>query len=204
MKHTLFLLALVFFLITSCDEFLTEDGRSSAEVRINWLNKNQIESENAIGDIVNLELALEFYNMPDMFTVEFKIHFDHTLFSPDSFNYQIDSSFFILKLTTNCCALNPSSYITFNLDLNNFKFDEEELIDFFNSFILKFLTGVLFGRTLVALHPANKISIKNVKYNLSLKVRIFICFQCFQIPCFLLLYYLDLYLNPMTLFHTLK
>ena len=94
MKHTLFLLALVFFLITSCDEFLTEDGRSSSEVRINWLNKNQIESENAIGDIVNLELALEFYNMPDMFTVEFKIHFDHTLFSPDSFNYQIDSSFF--------------------------------------------------------------------------------------------------------------
>ena len=94
MKHTLFLLALVFFLITSCDEFLIEDGRNSSEVRINWLNKNKIESENAIGDIVNLELALEFSNMPDMFTVEFKIHFDHTLFSPDSFNYQIDSSFF--------------------------------------------------------------------------------------------------------------
>ena len=83
MKHTLFLLALVFFLITSCDEFLIEDGRNSSEVRINWLNKNKIESENAIGDIVNLELALEFSNMPDLFTVEFKIHFDHTLFSPD-------------------------------------------------------------------------------------------------------------------------
>ena len=94
MKHTFFLLALVFFLITSCDEFLIEDGRNSSEVRINWLNKNKIESENAIGDIVNLELALEFSNMPDLFTVEFKIHFDHTLFSPDSFNYQIDSSFF--------------------------------------------------------------------------------------------------------------
>ena len=94
MKHTLFLLALVFFLITSCDEFLIEDSRNSSEVRINWLNKNKIESENAIGDIVNLELALEFSNMPDMFTVEFKVHFDHTLFSPDSYNYQIDSSFF--------------------------------------------------------------------------------------------------------------
>ena len=94
MKPTLTLLVLVFTLITSCDDENFRWDSDPPEVRINWLNQSQIESENAIGDIVNLELALEFSNMPNMYSVDFKVHFDHTLFSPDSFDYQILQSFF--------------------------------------------------------------------------------------------------------------
>ena len=32
--------------------------------------------------------------MPYMYSVDFKVHFDHTLFNPDSFDYQIFPSFF--------------------------------------------------------------------------------------------------------------
>ena len=81
MKPTFSLLILVFTLFTSCDDEIFRDATSS-EVKINWLNQAQIESENAIGDIVNLELALEFINMPNLYSVDFKVHFDHTLFSP--------------------------------------------------------------------------------------------------------------------------
>ena len=94
MKPTLTLLVLVFTLITSCDDENFRWDSDPPEVRINWLNQSQIESENAIGDIVNLELALEFSNMPNMYSVDFKVHFDHTLFNPDSFDYQIFQSFF--------------------------------------------------------------------------------------------------------------
>ncbi|OUW20921.1 MAG: hypothetical protein CBD21_02735 [bacterium TMED161] len=94
MKSTLTLLVLVFTLITSCDDENFRWDSDPPEVRINWLNQAQIESENAIGDIVNLELALEFSNMPYMYSVDFKVHFDHTLFNPDSFDYQIFPSFF--------------------------------------------------------------------------------------------------------------
>ena len=93
MKPTFSLLILVFTLFTSCDDEIFRDG-ARPEVRINWLNKAQIESENAIGDTVNLELALEFVNMPNMYFVDFKVHFDHTLFNPDGFDYQIFPSFF--------------------------------------------------------------------------------------------------------------
>ena len=93
MKPTFSLLILVFTLFTSCDDEIFRDG-ARPEVRINWLNKAQIESENAIGDTVNVELALEFVNMPNMYFVDFKVHFDHTLFNPDSFDYQIFPSFF--------------------------------------------------------------------------------------------------------------
>ena len=48
-------------------------GFDPPEVRINWLNVAQIESENAIGDIVNLELALEFSNIL-IYIVSFKVH----------------------------------------------------------------------------------------------------------------------------------
>ena len=95
MKPTLTLLVLVFTLITSCDDENFRWDSDPPEVRINWLNQSQIESENAIGDIVNLELALEFSNMPNMYSVDFKVHFDHTLFNPDSFDYQIFQSFFL-------------------------------------------------------------------------------------------------------------
>ena len=94
MKPTLTLLFLLFTLITSCDDENFRWDSDPPEVRINWLNQAQIESENAIGDIVNLELALEFSNMPYMYSVDFKVHFDHTLFNPDSFDYQIFPSFF--------------------------------------------------------------------------------------------------------------
>ena len=94
MKPTLSLLILTFTLITSCDDENFRWDSDPPEVRINWLNQAQIESENAIGDIVNLELALEFFNMPNMYSVDFKVHFDHTLFNPDSFDYQIFPSFF--------------------------------------------------------------------------------------------------------------
>ena len=93
MKPTFSLLILVFTLFTSCDDDIFRDG-TRPEVRINWLNKEQIQSENAIGDSINLELALEFVNMPNMYFVDFKVHFDHTLFNPDSFDYQIFPSFF--------------------------------------------------------------------------------------------------------------
>ena len=64
MKSTLTLLVLVFTLITSCDDENFRWDSDPPEVRINWLNQSEIEAEYAIGDSIQLELALEFFNMP--------------------------------------------------------------------------------------------------------------------------------------------
>ena len=94
MRYTFPLLILVFFITTSCDDENFRWDSDPPEVRINWLNQSEIEAEHAIGDSIQLELALEFSNMPFMYSVDFRVHFDHTLFSADSFSYDIFPSFF--------------------------------------------------------------------------------------------------------------
>jgi hypothetical protein len=94
MRYTFPLLILVFIITTSCDDDNFRWDSDPPEVRISWLNQYEIEAEHAIGDSIEIELALEFSNMPYMYSVDFRVHFDHTLFSPDSFNYEFFPSFF--------------------------------------------------------------------------------------------------------------
>ena len=94
MRYTFPLLVLMFIITTSCDDDSFRWDSDPPEVRINWLNQSEIESEYAIGDSIQLELALEFSNMPYMYSVDFRVQFDHTLFSADSFDYNIFPSFF--------------------------------------------------------------------------------------------------------------
>ena len=92
MRYTSSLLILVFFIMTSCEDPTGSRFSDPPEVRINWLNQSEIEAEYAIGDSIQLELALEFFNMPNMYSVDFRLHFDHTIFSADSFNYNFFDS----------------------------------------------------------------------------------------------------------------
>ena len=93
MRHITLFLFLVFIIFTSCDEDSFSWESNPPEVRLVVLNEDEL-AEKSVGDSINLELGLELYNMQDLYFIDFKVYFDTTIFSPDSFNYEIFPSFF--------------------------------------------------------------------------------------------------------------
>ena len=95
MKSLFPFLLLVFIISTSCEEGSFSWESNPPEVRLVILNESDL-LDKAIGDSIEIELGLEFYNMQDLFSVDFEVHFDNQLFSPigDGFNYEIFPSFF--------------------------------------------------------------------------------------------------------------
>jgi len=93
MKHITLLLFLALIITTSCDEESFSWESNPPEVRLVVLNQDEL-AEKSVGDSINLELGLELYNMQDLYFIDFKVHFDTTIFIPDSFNYEIFPSFF--------------------------------------------------------------------------------------------------------------
>jgi len=86
-------LIIIFMISTSCDEGSFSWESNPPVVRLVILNESDL-ADKAIGDSINLELGLELYNMQNLYFLDFEIHFDHTIFSADSFNYEIFPSFF--------------------------------------------------------------------------------------------------------------
>ena len=118
MRHITLLLFLVLIFTTSCDEESFSWESNPPEVRLVVLNQDEL-AEKSVGDSINLELGLELYNMQDLYFIDFKVYFDTTIFTPDSFNYEIFPSFFS---TTG----DPFSDLNGNGQLDE---DSEEYID---------------------------------------------------------------------------
>jgi len=93
MRHIALFLFSILVITTSCDQDSFSWESNPPEVRLVILNEDEL-AEKSVGDSINLELGLELYNMQDMFSIDFKVHFDTTIFTPDSFNYEIFPSFF--------------------------------------------------------------------------------------------------------------
>jgi hypothetical protein len=93
MKSIFPLLIIVFMISTSCDEGSFSWESNPPEVRLVILNESDL-ADKAIGDSINIELGLELYNMQNLYSLDFEVHFDYTIFSADSFNYEIFPSFF--------------------------------------------------------------------------------------------------------------
>ena len=93
MKHLLTILFIVSILLTSCDVNLFVWQSNPPRVKLIVLNESELVDK-TIGDTINLELGLELYNMGDLYFIDFEVYFDTTLFTPDSFNYEIYPSFF--------------------------------------------------------------------------------------------------------------
>ena len=91
-SYTLFLL-IVFMIAVSCDDESFSWESNPPEVRLVVLNEAEL-AEKSVGDSINLELGLELYNMQDLYYIWFEVHFDTTIFTPDSFNFDIFPSFF--------------------------------------------------------------------------------------------------------------
>ena len=86
-SYTLFLL-IVFMIAVSCDDESFSWESNPPEVRLVILNEAEL-AEKSIGESINLELGLELYNMQDLYYIRVEVHFDTTIFTPDSFNFDI-------------------------------------------------------------------------------------------------------------------
>ena len=93
MKSIFPLLLILFIISTSCDDDSFRWESNPPEVRLVILNESDL-ADKSIGDSINLELGLELYNMQNLYFLDFEIHFDHTIFSADSFDFEIFPSFF--------------------------------------------------------------------------------------------------------------
>ena len=74
MKSLFPFLLLVFIISTSCEEGSFSWESNPPEVRLVILNESDL-LDKAIGDSIEIEIGLEFYNMQDLFSVDFEVHF---------------------------------------------------------------------------------------------------------------------------------